>query len=79
MRQARPSKIKRPIVTEDYFKTSKTLPDYKEPDILAKFLTERGKLVSRIKSGLSSKNQRLLSIAVKRARHLALLPFVRQV
>jgi small subunit ribosomal protein S18 len=49
--------------------------DYKEPDILRGFLTERGKIVPRRISGNCAKHQRKLTMAIKRARDLALLPF----
>lgn len=55
---------------------SKTEPDYKEPSSLTKFLTERGKIIGRERSGLCASHQKKLTIAVKRARHLALFPFV---
>lgn len=50
--------------------------DYKDLDLLRKFITERGKLLPRRITGLTSKQQRDLTTAVKRARLLALLPFV---
>lgn len=50
--------------------------DYKQVDILQRFLTERGKIRPRRQTGACAKHQRQLSVAVKRARHLALLPFV---
>ncbi len=50
--------------------------DYKDPNFLKKFLNEQGKLLPRRITGTSLKYQRQLAIAVKRARHLALLPFV---
>jgi small subunit ribosomal protein S18 len=49
--------------------------DYKDMSTLRRFLTEQGKIKSRRKTGTCAKHQRRLSIAVKRARHLALLPF----
>jgi small subunit ribosomal protein S18 len=49
--------------------------DYKDINTLRRFLTERGKIRSRRKTGTCAKHQRLLAGAVKRARHLALLPF----
>jgi small subunit ribosomal protein S18 len=49
--------------------------DYKDVGTLRRFLTDRGKIKSRRKTGTCSKHQRRLAIAVKRARHLALLPF----
>jgi small subunit ribosomal protein S18 len=50
--------------------------DYKDPDFLLKFLNEQGKILPRRITGTSLKYQRRLSVAIKRARHLALLPFV---
>jgi small subunit ribosomal protein S18 len=49
--------------------------DYKDIALLSKFLSERAKIVPRIKTGVSSKQQRALTRALKQARHLALLPF----
>jgi small subunit ribosomal protein S18 len=49
--------------------------DYKDVATLRRFLTERGKIKSRRKTGTCAKHQRPLAIAIKRARHLALLPF----
>jgi small subunit ribosomal protein S18 len=60
---------------EDYFRTSKTVPNYKDVDTLRRFMTERAKIRPRRQTGLSSKNQRLLARQIKRARQLALLPF----
>ncbi|NEQ46361.1 MAG: 30S ribosomal protein S18 [Leptolyngbya sp. SIOISBB] len=50
--------------------------DYKDVDLLRKFITERGKILPRRISGLTAKQQRDLTTAVKRARMLALLPYV---
>ncbi len=49
--------------------------DYKTPDVLARFTTERGKIKPRRLSGLCARHQRELTKAIKRARILALLPF----
>jgi small subunit ribosomal protein S18 len=49
--------------------------DYKQGDQLRRYLTERGKIKARRKIGTCAKHQRRLSLAIKRARHLALLPF----
>ena len=49
--------------------------DYKNVDLLAKFLTERGKILPSRVSGNSSKYQRILSCEIKKARIMALLPF----
>ena len=50
--------------------------DYKDPDFLLAFLNEQGKILPRRLTGTSLKYQRKVAVAVKRARHLALLPFV---
>ena len=50
--------------------------DYKDAEFLKKFLNEQGKILPRRLTGTSLKFQRQVSRAVKRARHLALLPFV---
>ncbi|RLB54694.1 MAG: 30S ribosomal protein S18 [Deltaproteobacteria bacterium] len=49
--------------------------DYKDPQQLRYFITERGKIVPRRISGLSAKQQRQLTLAIKRARNIALLPY----
>ncbi len=48
---------------------------YKEPDLLSHFVTEQGSIMPRKDTGLTGKLQRRLAKEVKRARHLALLPF----
>ncbi len=50
--------------------------DYKDVELLRKFITERGKILPRRITGLTAKQQRDLTVAVKRARILALLPFI---
>ena len=50
--------------------------DYKDVETLKKFITERGKILPRRLTGLTSQQQRDLTTAVKRARIIALLPFV---
>ena len=50
--------------------------DYKDVDLLKKFITEPGKILPRRLTGLTAKQQRDLTNAVKRARIVALLPFV---
>ena len=50
--------------------------DYKDVDLLKKFITDRGKILPSRLTGLTSKQQRDLTNAVKRARIIALLPFV---
>ena len=50
--------------------------DYKDAETLKKFLNEQGKLLPRRLTGTSQKYQKKVATAVKRARHLAMLPFV---
>jgi small subunit ribosomal protein S18 len=50
--------------------------DYKDIETLSRFITERGKILPRRITGVSFNNQRKLCSAIKKARHMALLPFV---
>lgn len=75
----------RPSLHRQLFKRRKSCPfsekgaaaiDYKDIRTLQKYLTERGRIIPRRVSFVSSEHQRQLAIAIKRARHLALLPYV---
>jgi len=50
--------------------------DYKNKDVLRRYVNEFGRIKPRRQTGTCAKHQRSLAIAIKRARHLALLPFV---
>jgi small subunit ribosomal protein S18 len=50
--------------------------EYKDPKILKHFITERGKIIPRRISGACAKHQRTVTTAIKRARAIALLPYV---
>lgn len=50
--------------------------DYKNINLLRRFISEQGKILSRRMNRLTSKQQRLMTVAIKRARVLALLPFL---
>ena len=50
--------------------------DYKNVKLLQKFITEQGKIIPKRITGTSAKYQRQLSLAIKRARHMALMPYV---
>lgn len=52
--------------------------DFKDVDLLRRFISERGKILPRRVTGTCAKYQRKLATAVKRARHMALLPFVKE-
>lgn len=74
MRQIRRPKMAAPA--KDYFVENKVTPHYSNVMVLQRFLTDRGKILPRSRSGLTAATQRKLEKAVKYARHLALLPFV---
>ncbi len=50
--------------------------DYKDPDFLLQFINEQGKILPRRITGTSLKYQKKVAVAVKRSRHLAILPYV---
>lgn len=62
-----------------FFCQNKVEPDYKEIETLKRFVTDRGKIASPDYSGVCSRHQRRLAKQIKRARFLALLPFLTQV
>ena len=66
----------RPVAKNCPFCAAKTEPDYKDIGVLNKYITERAKLLSRARTGLCAKHQRYITVAVKRARLGALLPFI---
>lgn len=57
------------------FSEKELVIDYKNPQLLKNFLTDRGKIIPARISGLTARQQRSLTKAIKRARMLALLPF----
>ena len=68
-----------------FFRRKKTCPfsgagapkiDYKDTKLLQRFISERGKIVPSRITAVSAKKQRLLAVAIKRARFMALLPYV---
>ncbi len=65
--RGRPNKLKEAGIT--YI-------DYKDEKLLRRFITDRGKIVPRRMSGLTERQQRELTIAIKRARQIALLPYL---
>ncbi len=66
----------REVAKECSFCKEKKNPDFLDAETLKKFISERGKIQSRQRTGVCSKHQRKLTTAVKRARLIALLPFV---
>lgn len=76
-----------PTVKRPFFKRRKTCPftgpnapviDWKDVKLLSRYISERGKIVPSRITAASTKKQRELSQAIKRARYMALLPYVRQ-
>ena len=63
-------------VGECFFCKEKKVPDFLEYEILARFTSERGKIIARSRSGTCAKHQRKLTGEVKRARYLGLIPYV---
>ncbi len=62
---------------QDYFSANNIkYIDYKDVDILKRFINPSGKIMSRRRTGVTAKNQRKLAEAIKNARFLGLLPFV---
>nr|YP_009392271.1 ribosomal protein S18 [Osmundaria fimbriata]ARW60833.1 ribosomal protein S18 [Osmundaria fimbriata] len=57
---------------------NKQIIDYKDIDILKKFTNDQGKILSRRSTGLNSKQQKRITKSIKRARILALLPFLKK-
>jgi small subunit ribosomal protein S18 len=81
MAKKKDNKKRRKIVFEAVarncpFCKSNTTPDYKDAATLQKYMSDRAKLLGKDRTGLCAKHQRRLSVAIKRARHLALLPFI---
>ncbi|MFA5720172.1 MAG: 30S ribosomal protein S18, partial [Acholeplasmataceae bacterium] len=52
--------------------------DFKDVELLKRFISDRGKILPRRVTGTSAKWQRPLAVAIKRARHMALLPYVKE-
>jgi len=76
-----------PTVKRPFFKRRKTCPftgpnapkiDWKDVRLMGRYISERGKMIPSRITAVSVRNQRELSIAIKRARYMALLPYVRQ-
>lgn len=62
---------------QDYFSTNNVQHiDYKDVDILKKFINPNAKIMGKRKTGVSAKNQRKLANAIKRARFMGLLPYI---
>lgn len=73
-RRKGPMKLK-PVAVNCPFCKGKVEPDYKNIEDLAKFVTDRARILGKDRTGVCAKHQKRLSVAIKRARHLGLLSF----
>ena len=69
--------MRRPRKTCSVCESGVRVVDYKDERTLSRFLTDRGKIIPARLSGMCARHQRQLARAIKRARHLALMPFLR--
>ena len=77
MARPQPQRQQRPVKSkEDFLKKNKIeYIDYKDVELLQRFISERGKIRSARVTGINPQQQRLLAAAVKNAREMALLPY----
>ena len=78
MKKRRFPKRKITVPKDCYFCKEEKTPWYSDVSSLQRFVTERGKIIPRSRSGICAKHQRRLTSAIKHARHLALIPFMGQ-
>jgi len=71
----KPFKLK-PVKKNCPFCKNEVEPDYKKIEELTAYTSERGKVLGKARTGICHKHQKRIALAVKRARHLAYLPFV---
>ncbi len=64
-----------PVPRNCPFDKNGTEPDYKDFESLARYMSDRARVLGKDRTGLCAKHQRRVSIAIKRARHLGLLPY----
>ncbi len=76
IKSRRQRRLRRPTPPRCYFCQAKKEPNWQDYQKLAEFLSPRGRILPRSLSGLCARHQRQLARAIKRARHLGLLPFV---
>jgi len=75
----RPNTFRKKRKKRCYFTDNKvTYIDYKDANLLLRFISDRGKILPRRVTGTKSNYQAELSVAIKRARHMALLPYIKE-
>jgi small subunit ribosomal protein S18 len=76
---ARPGNFRKKRKKRCYFTDNKvTYIDYKDVELLKRFISDRGKILPKRVTGTKSRYQAELAVAIKRARHMSLLPFVKE-
>lgn len=68
--------MKRPVPGKCFFCESKQEPSYLEYQVMHKFVSERGKLMGRAKTGMCAKHERAINREIKRARFVGFVPYV---
>jgi small subunit ribosomal protein S18 len=69
-------KVVKKVNLKCFFCESDAIPDYKDPAVLRRYMTERGKVLGRSRTGLCAKHQKNIRKEILRARFLAMLPYV---
>lgn len=77
--QRRFQKILRPVPKNCPFCKTDSDPVYSDVETLTRYLSERGKILSHLRTGLCSTHQRRITRAIKHARSIALVPFVNRI
>ena len=62
-----------------YFCSEKKEPTFEDTAVLSRFMTDRAKIISRLRSGLCAKHQKRVTVNIKYARHLGLLPVIAKI
>jgi small subunit ribosomal protein S18 len=76
---ARPGNFRKKRKKRCYFTDNKvTYIDYKDVELLKRFISDRGKILPKRVTGTKSRYQAELAVAIKRARHMSLLPFIKE-
>ena len=76
---ARPGNFRKKRKKRCYFTDNKvTYIDFKDIELLKRFISDRGKILPKRVTGTKSRYQAELSVAIKRARHMSLLPFIKE-
>ena len=66
----------RPVKTNCVFCNEDKEPDYKEVEMLRKYISEKGKIIGKARTGVCAKHDRKIGTTIKQARYIGLLPFV---